>query len=111
MSNSIDNLMIEPPPIYTQSEEYRSFVERTLPILRHSSKNIQLSFTKEQLYLYKGDLTKLLVDAGIPVEDHYLVARLNGIRSMFFELDQFDTLTIPDPSMLQQIKGRFAISK
>lgn len=107
MSAELDSLMVTVPVEYSFTQEYRNFVESLLPILRNDGASTFVPIGAESAFLYKSDLEGFLLNNGVPLEDHYLVMRVNDIDNSFAFDDEVKGLLIPDAGFVGRCKSLF----
>lgn len=107
--SAIDTYLIIPPDDYTLSEEYKSFIESLIPTLVNSVNTTVVNVSPETGYLYRGDLTSFLLDhpQNVPIEDHRVIMRMNGMYSSQEFDETCSTLLIPDQFLIGQLKQLF----
>lgn len=107
MTWRIKDLMIQQPDLHTFSDEYRVYIESLLTTLRNSPNTVRIDIPPESGYLYRFDITSFLLDNNVPLEDHELVMRMNGITSIHQIDEDLDHLLLPDQSQVAQYKQIF----
>ena len=101
MSAELDSLMVTVPVEYSFTQEYRNFRP---PILKDGASTF---VGAESAFLYKSDLEGFLLNNGVPLEDHYLVMRVNDIDNSFAFDDEVKGLLIPDAGFVGRCKSLF----
>lgn len=107
MSNLLDSMMVKSPEIYTQSREFRIFMEPFITVMISDPGTIHVAFTPELRHLYAFTLNTFLLSKGIPVEDHYIVYRMNNIDDVHRLDPTMDTLMIPSIDSLNMYKALY----
>jgi len=107
MAWKISDSMIAQPDDYTLTDEYRTFIESLLTKFRTDSGTTTLEISPETGYLYRFDLTSFLLDNGVPLEDHELIMRINGLVSVHDIDEKLVRLLIPDQALVAQLKQIF----
>lgn len=103
----LDSMAVESPDAYTLTEDYRIFVESMTGWLRTQSQDRVVSIIPETGYLYRFDLTSFLLDNKVPLEDHWLVMRVNGLTTPQ-EFDETVTaLIVPAQELITRLKQAY----
>lgn len=91
-------------PLFYYTEAWRQTVEDHVDLIRNATNNTIQEIAKNDAYRYRGDLFGLLTYLGIPIQYHYVVARINGMREGS-ELNEFTTeLIIPNIEAIDKIR-------
>lgn len=102
---ALDSMMIASPDEYTLTDDYKTFVESMVGYLRQQSSSNTVVIPPEVGFLFRFDMTRFLLSKNVPIEDHYLVMRVNGITSSH-ELDETITsLIVPDQALITRLKN------
>lgn len=102
--SEIDKLLVQQPAEYTLTEDYRAYMESMLVVLRNANSTTKLNIDPEKGYLYRGDFSSFLLDNDVPLEDHRLIMRVNGMNSIMDFDESVSTLLIPDQNLISQLK-------
>lgn len=105
--SSLDNYMITSPSNFTLSDDYKYFIESMVDSIKTNGNYTTLAITPDTGYLYQGDMTAFLIDQGVPIEDHFVVVRLNDLDSVYDIDENLSTLMIPDATNLARLKQVF----
>lgn len=104
---TLTNFMIPSADLFTLTEDYRIYIESLTGWLRENSTSNIISIQPEVGYLHRADLTTLLLENNVAIEDHYLILRVNGLTSP----DEFDetvtSLIIPDQALISRMKSAY----
>lgn len=105
MSQAINALMITAPDAYTLEEQYSVYIESLIGYLRNDPSTRVEYLAAETTHLYRFDMTTFLLTNGVPLEDHRLVLRMNGLHSVHQIDSKLRQLMIPDQSVLARLKS------
>lgn len=104
MTSSLSTAAVTAPAEYTLSKDYRVFIETMIPALLADADVRQITVPAEIGYLYRGNLTAYLLDNQIPLEDHYVIQRMNNITHPLEFNETVDYLIVPGISLLGRLK-------
>lgn len=104
MTSSLNSLMPSAPALYTLTDEYKAYIESIVPILKTTGTIKNIVIPPESGYLYRFDLTSFLLDNSVPLEDHYLVMRMNELTSIHQIDENLNALIVPDQQLLNRLK-------
>lgn len=107
MSAKLNEMMISTPPIFTQSREFRTFIEPYIPMLRNHPEVIKLPLNGEIRYLYNFSLESYLLSKGLDLEDIAIIQRINNIEYSHTIDPSKDFIVIPSESQLYELKSIF----
>lgn len=100
----INSLMITQPVDYSLTEDYKVFIDSLVELFKTTGEYRYVTVNPEESYVHRFDLTQFLIKNSIPIEDHYLIMRMNGITSVH-EIDENRTsFIIPDQLLLSRMK-------
>jgi hypothetical protein len=91
-----DNLFYNP--------SFCRYLETYLPFLRSHPKTVQITIDPHDVYKYEGDFYGLLSKNGIAHENHWLVMRVNDIKSPAAVPLELGMLWIPDLNLVSRIR-------
>lgn len=107
MSKELDALSVPTPEEFTFTPEYRGYIESMLPVLRSQENSNVIAVSHEDRFLYQFDLEGFLLANNVPIEDHYLIMRVNNIDDSYtFQMD-VEYLVVPDLGLINRIKSLF----
>lgn len=106
----IEKYLVTSPSDFTLTDDYRTFVESLLGYFRSSSTTSVLVVTPETGYLYRFDFTQFLLQNSVPVEDHYLVMRVNGYTSIHQLDETINQILVPSMAMVARFKQIYRTS-
>lgn len=104
MGAKLDGMMAAAPDDYTLTDDYKAFVESIAETLRNSPSTRQIVVTPEAGYLYRFDLTGLLLLQKVPLEDHLLIRRVNRMTSIHDIDEELSVIYVPDASQVARLK-------
>ncbi|TXI13798.1 MAG: hypothetical protein E6Q68_00870 [Polynucleobacter sp.] len=88
-------------------EAFRTMLEDHMTFLRTSS-NTRLETVDSQLsYIYEGDLFGLLLKMGFKRNMHWVIMRVNNLKSPFDCDDKLTTLLVPSEADLIEISSTY----
>lgn len=94
----------DPGPEFYYSDIWRQTVEDHLDLLVTANNPTVIDVQPNDAYRYRGDLFGYLTHAGIGLEHHYLVARLNGYRDGS-EFDENRTaIVVPSLETIERLR-------
>lgn len=105
MANSLTGILGYAPRDFTQTTRYRANVDSLRTYFKEHPKSEIVTVTPEEAYLFRGDLTGLLLSKGFPLEDHYLIMRVNDLTSIHSVDASLTTLLIPAADVINQFKS------
>lgn len=105
MSTALKNLMVSGPPLFTQTRDFRIFMEPFIPILRNFEESEKLELTPELKHLHDFSLESLLLDKGLSLEDIHIIQRVNGIECSHRLDNSKEFLIIPSADRLSTLKA------
>lgn len=107
MTNSLTGLLGSAPRDFTLTTRYRANIDTLRGYFKQHPQTELITIPAEEAYLYRGDLTGLLLARGIPLEDHYLIMRVNELTSIHSIEAETITLTVPSPDTINQFKKNY----
>jgi hypothetical protein len=103
MTMPLQRLIRDPGADVFYTPEWQLMIETHLPLLLARSDNTVLSFTPAQAYKYEGDLMGLLTELNINQCYHWLLMRMNGMRT-WTDFDGVSTvLTVPNFAYISRL--------
>lgn len=110
MATLLDRYMATPPDSITLTESYWTFIESMLNVIKNDPATQTVYISPEVGYLFRFNMTGFLLENSVPLEDHRLVLRVNGLSSVH-DIDEFTTsLRIPDASTIARFKQIYRTS-
>lgn len=106
----ISKWIVSSPSDFTLTQDYRTYVESLLLYFRNSDTTRAVLVTPETGYLYRFDLTQFLLANSVPLEDHYLVMRVNGFTSIHDIDETTNQILVPDASLIARFKQIYRTS-
>lgn len=107
MSTVLNEMLVQSPTLFTQSREFRIFMEPYIPQLKNHPDTVKVDLSAETRVLYNFSLESLLLSRGIGLEDIWIVQRMNKIEYSH-KLDPTMThILIPNPNQLAEYKSIF----
>lgn len=103
LTESIDT---STPDMYFD-EAFRTVIEHHLSYLRNNRNNAYIDLTPRDTVVWKGNFYGLLYEKRIPVEQHWIIMRLNGLDSTMDFKGDFDRIYLPDPERLNKIRDMY----
>lgn len=89
------------------SADWQLMIETHLPFLvARTDHSIQI-VENAKAYKFDGDFFGLLTDLQIPLPMHWVVMRINGLRSSFDYSYEKTTLLIPNYQVIDQLTERY----
>ena len=109
MAFSIGQLAAPMGNVQFYNPSFCRYLETYLPWLRTHPKTTQISIDPHDVYKYEGDLYGLLSKNGISHEAHWLVMRLNDLKSPADVPDELSFLSIPDFGLVSRIRQLYLV--
>lgn len=110
MATALDSYMVPAPDDYTLTIGYRTYIESLTKYLRENSGTKTVDIPPETGFLYRFDLTLFLLEQSVPLEDHYLILRMNGMTSVHEIDENLNTLLIPNLALVASLKQVYRTS-
>jgi hypothetical protein len=107
MGASLNSRMTESPDEYTLTEDYRAFIESVRTYIKTAPSTRTLIIASDVGYVYRGNLTAFLLDQGVPLEDHYVLLRVNDLSDMTAFDEKTTTLLAPDQMLVASLKQAY----
>lgn len=105
MSTTLNEMLVTSPTLFTQTKDFKIFMEPFIPQLRNHPDTQRVELTAETKHLYNFSLETLLLSKRIPLEDIWIIMRMNGIEYSH-KLDTTLThLLLPNINQLAEYKG------
>lgn len=104
MGTVLDSMMVDGGATYTYDEGFCTFIESYLTVLRERSDTQTITLTAEQVYLYRHDLTSFLLLQKIPLENHFIVMRVNNFTTAADLTEELLVMLVPDSGFISQLK-------
>lgn len=97
-------LMVYTPASYPMFDpRVKTIMEQHLQYLKTAG-NVRTSVIDNKYKgIYYGDFYAILNDIGLPAKYHYITLLLNGLTNPIDFVNQFDTVFIPDTSIIDKI--------
>ena len=105
--SKIDRMAISSPDLFTLTDEYNVFVESMTGWLRENSQTDVIIVPPETGYLYRFDLTSYLLDNNVPLEDHRLLMRVNGMNNPQDFDEKTTSLIVPSAELIARLKSAY----
>ena len=107
MGASLNSRQATSPAAYTLTSEYKTYIESLRQFLRTHESTRRISISPEVGNLHKFDLTSFLLTQAVPLEDHYMIMRMNNMTSRH-EFDEYVLqLLVPDQLLVSQLKQAY----
>lgn len=110
MATKLASLMIQSPDAITLTDEYSTYIESLADMLRKDPSTREIYIEPQTGYLFRFDLTGFLLQNNVPLEDHRLVMRINGISSAQAMDEYRESLLVPDASRVASLKQIYRTS-
>ena len=107
MSTELDELMIQKPALFTQTREFRIFIEPYITTLRNNPDTEKIPVSSELKHLHSFSLESLLLSKGYSLEDIWIIQRMNGIECSHRLDNTKDHLLAPNRNQLENLKSVF----
>lgn len=104
MGAVLDSMLVDGGATYTYDEGFCTFIESYLTVLRTRPDTRQVTLTAEQVYLFRHDLTSFLLEQGIPLENHFIVMRVNNFTTAADLTEDLLVMKVPDSGYISQLK-------
>ena len=99
----IDNLLLNPGPNIYYDSQFRIVLEDHMTYLRNLNTTRRIEIDIQNAYKYEGDLFGLLFTLNINPHLHFIVMRLNNMRSPTEYTNEIRSLLIPDETQISRI--------
>lgn len=106
----ISKWIVASPSSFTLTQDYKTYMESLLNYFRASDSTRQVPVPPEVGYLYRFDLTQFLLANNVPLEDHYLVMRVNGFTSIHQIDETIHQILVPDMALVARFKQIYRTS-
>lgn len=107
MSKKLLELMIPKPNLFTQTKEFRVFMEPYIATLRNHPDTEKIPLPPELKHLHKFSLESLLLSQNRDLEDMWLIQRINSIECSHRLDPTLDVLLVPNQGQLTELKQVF----
>ena len=105
--SKIDVMAIPSPDAFTLTDDYNIFVESMAGWLRDNSQSSVIVIAPETGWQYRFDLTSFLIDNNVPLEDHRLLMRVNGITTPQDFDETVHSLIVPPQELIARLKSAY----
>lgn len=102
--NSLKPLLTDTQELYTRTPGFRAYVETIRLFLRNHPDTLEQVISPEEAYKYRGNFSMMLTDRGIPMENHYIIMRVNDLLSTHDLDEKFNLLRIPSVQLTSRLK-------
>lgn len=106
----ISKWIVASPSSFTLTQDYKTYIDSLIIYFRESETTRQVIVSPETGYLYRFDLTQFLLANGVPLEDHYLVMRVNGFSSIHQIDETINHILVPDMALVARFKQIYRTS-
>lgn len=100
----VHNLMLSPGPNVFYDRAFTSILESHIPLLREASGTQVVAIDAHKARVYEGDFYGYLNAVGIGLEHHWIIMRVNKMRSPADFKADMTTLYIPDKGTIQRLQ-------
>lgn len=104
---TLNQMAIASPSEFTLTDDYFSFIESMTGWIREQADTSTVYIPPETGWLYRFDMTAFLIDNGVPLEDHRLILRVNGMDSNQVLDETVNTLLIPQQETIRRLKSAY----
>ncbi|MNE57549.1 hypothetical protein D3C80_1525200 [compost metagenome] len=106
----VSKWIVSSPSSFTLTQDYKTYVDSLIMYFRNSETTRQVLVPPETGYLYRFDLTQFLLANNVPLEDHYLVMRVNGFTSVHQIDETINNILVPDQALIARFKQIYRTS-
>ncbi len=103
MTMPLVRLIRDPGADVYYSPQWQLMIETHLSLLRARADNTILNFTAAQAFKYEGDLVGLLTELNVKLCYHWLLMRLNGMRTWTDFDGQSTMLVVPNYTYVERL--------
>ena len=109
MSSALEELTVSAGPAIYYTNEFRDTIEDHLSFLKNHDSTAVMDINNIDAVRYQFDLSGLLLSYSVPVNLHWIIARMNGYTSLHGANIQKDPVTgtyqllIPDNNVIDGI--------
>lgn len=86
---------------------FRDVLEDHLSFLRNSESTVRRTVVPGVALRYQFDFYSMLAELGIPHHLHWIVMRMSGLTNSNQMTLEFNTVVIPDPQVLERLRGAY----
>lgn len=104
---TLNQMAIASPSEFTLTDDYFAFIESMTGWLREQEDTAPVYISPETGWLYRFDLTAFLLDNNVPLEDHRIILRVNGLDSNQVLDETVTTLLIPQQETIRRMKSAY----
>lgn len=104
MASSLAGLLSLSSTRFRETLKYKSFIESLRGVLLRDPATSAIMVPKELTYLYRGDLTGLLLELKIPKTEHYIVMRVNQLTSIHQVDSTLSVIYRPDSTTINRFE-------
>ena len=94
---------VSTPDLY-YNESFKTLVEQHLTDLKNYKGNTYLTITPMDLDVWEGNLYGYLASQRVPVFQHWIIMRMNGMDSTLDFRGNFDKLILPDIENINRLR-------
>lgn len=105
MSDKLNHMLIPRPAAFTQTRDFKIFIEPYINYLKTHESTITVDISGEIRHLYNFSLESFLISRNVGIEDIYIIMRMNGIDDSHNLDPTMDMLLIPNSAQLNELKS------
>ena len=101
--SSLQQAFGKPLESYTLTQGYLAHIDSLRQVLYADQNTVRQVISPELGYVFKGNLTGLLLELKVDRKYHLIIMRVNGISSIHDVDETLGSLRIPSPQVMDQI--------
>lgn len=105
MSDALNQMIIPRPAGFTQTRNFRIFIEPYINYLKNHDSTVTIDMSGEIKHLYNFSLESFLISRGLGIEDMHIIMRMNNIDDSHKLDPTMTTLMIPSSNALSELKS------
>lgn len=104
---TLNQMAIASPAEFTMTDDYFTFIESMAGWIRKQPDTATVYIPPETGWLYRFDMTAFLLDNSVPLEDHRLILRVNGMDSLQVLDETVTAMLIPQQETIRRLKSAY----
>lgn len=106
MTKLTDKIDVSTPEVY-YDPRFRLLIEQHLNALINYRGNVYLTLTPMDTDIWQGNLDGYLFSQKVPIHQHWIIMRMNGMDSTLDFDDTLTTLILPDMEQINRLRELF----
>jgi hypothetical protein len=106
MTKLTDRIDVSTPEVY-YDPKFRLLIEQHLSSLINYRGNVYLTLTPMEAEVWQGNLYGYLFSQGVPIHQHWIIMRMNGMDSTLDFSNELETLILPDMEQINRLRELF----